>query len=593
MSVPISPELAQSLNQLSSAQLAFVAGFAWARSLGEDKSNALDEALTGTPNLSATTTATERKITILSASQTGNARSVANQLLNHLKNTGITATISSVADYKIKQLAHEDIVLLISSTQGEGEAPEEAIVFYKALFSKKAPDLSKVHFSILALGDSSYPDFCQAGKDFDAQFAALGGKRLSPLALCDLDFQDAADAWLQDISNTLQTFSLAPISAPTTPDKLPEQTHHKDSPFRARILTNQKITANEANKDVRHLEIDLADSGIQYQAGDALGVIPINSDDLVKQILEITGVDAAKNVVFGSESGNIFDVLKRKYNITQNTPHFMNVLAQYHLDPELQKLLTDKAALNHYIANTPPVIVLKNHTVLLTAEQLLSLFRKQTPRLYSIASSQCEVDNEVHMTLGTLTFEKEGQIHFGAASHYLSQSCSEGDEVDIFIEKNTLFRLPEQDDTPIIMIGAGTGIAPFRAFMQERDAKQSPGKNWLIFGNQKFTDDFLYQSEWLQYRKQGLLNRADLAWSRQGEHKVYVQHKLAAAAADVWQWLQDGAHIYVCGDAKNMAKDVEATLIDIICQEGKMSQEDAQSHLDDLRSNKRYQRDVY
>ena len=285
--------------------------------------------------------------------------------------------------------------------------------------------------------------------------------------------------------------------------------------------------------------------------------------------------------------------MREDLDITQITPQFVRDYAVLCGAEELQGTAADAEALAAYLAATPPVGVLAEFPHKMTAQELYGLFRQQTPRLYSIASSQDEVGEEVHLTVGVVAFEHHGKAYTGAASGWLGGRLEEDGEVRVFVEPNKLFRLPENGDTPIIMIGAGTGVAPFRAFMQQRAANGDGGKNWLVFGNRKFTDDFLYQLEWQQFRKDGLLTRADLAWSRQGVEKVYVQDKLRQAAADVWAWLQDGAHIYVCGDAARMARDVENALLDIIAEQGGMDRDDAEEYLNGLREDKRYQRDVY
>lgn len=582
---PITPELAAQLDALSAQQLAFLAGYAWARSQAGQAAAGL-AAVAPVADVAA---AAPRRVSVLSASQTGNARRVAEQLLLKLEAAGVNATLTAAADYKAKQLAGEDIVLLVTSTQGEGEPPEEAVPLFKLLTGKKAPDLGGVSFAVLGLGDSSYPDFCQAGKDFDAALAKLGGTRLAELGVCDLDYQAAAEAWINQAAVTVAKLASSAASAAAE-----GKTYSKDAPFTAALSVRQKITARHAQKDVQHIEIDLAGSGICYQAGDALGVWPLNSRDLVAEILRHAGLSGSETVKKADGSSrDIASALREDLDITQNTPQWLQQYALLSGAEELKRIIENADALNAYLAATPPVGVMAAYPVALEAQVLHDLFRAQTPRLYSIASAQDEVGEEVHLTVGVVRFEHHGETYTGAASGYLGQDLAEGGEVRVFVEPNKLFRLPENGDTPVIMIGAGTGVAPFRAFMQQREANGDVGKNWLVFGNQKFTDDFLYQAEWLQYRKSGLLTRADLAWSRQGREKVYVQHKLAENAAEVWAWLQQGAHLYVCGDATRMARDVEHTLLDIIAQQGGMSREDAEDYLNDLREDKRYQRDVY
>ena len=590
---PLPAELSAQLSALSPTQLAWLSGYCWAQSQG---------AAAPLPEVSSVQPApAARRVTVLSASQTGNARRVAEQLHAGLKAAGVEARLTGAGDFKSKTLPDEDIVLLVTSTQGEGEPPEEALPLYKFLSGKKAPDLGKLTFAVLGLGDSSYPKFCQAGKDFDAKLSGLGAGRLADLALCDLEFQAAADAWVAAVVPKvaeLCTQSAAPTptaqTAAASDGGEPIQSYTKERPYTAALSVRQKITSRTAEKDVEHIEIDLSGSGIRYKAGDALGIWPVNAPELVKEILDLNNLSGneAVKLADGSET-DIQTALSEAADITQNTPAFVRQYAELSDNTELKDIADDNAKLDAYLAATPPVGVLAANPHPLDAQTLLGLFRTQTPRLYSIASAQDEVGEEVHLTVGVVRFDHHGNTYTGAASGYIGARLEEGGEVRVFIEPNPHFRLPENGDTPVIMIGAGTGIAPFRAFMQQRSTNGDGGKNWLFFGNQRLADDFLYQLEWVDFRKDGLLTRADLAWSRQGEHKVYVQHKIAEHAAEVWNWLQQGAHVYVCGDATRMARDVEEALLEVIAGQGKLSRDEAEDYLNDMREDKRYQRDVY
>lgn len=590
---PLPAELSAQLSALSPTQLAWLSGYCWAQSQG---------AAAPLPEVSAVRPApAARCVTVLSASQTGNARRVAEQLHAGLKAAGVEARLTGAGDFKSKTLPDEDIVLLVTSTQGEGEPPEEALPLYKFLSGKKAPDLGKLTFAVLGLGDSSYPKFCQAGKDFDAKLSGLGAGRLADLALCDLEFQAAADAWVAAVVPKVAELcaqSAAPAltaqTAAASDGGEPVQSYTKERPYTAALSVRQKITSRTAEKDVEHIEIDLSGSGIRYKAGDALGIWPVNAPELVKEILDLNNLSGneAVKLADGGET-DIQTALSEAADITQNTPAFVRQYAELSDNAELKKIADDNAKLDAYLAATPPVGVLAANPHPLDAQTLLGLFRAQTPRLYSIASAQDEVGEEVHLTVGVVRFDHHGNTYTGAASGYIGARLEEGGEVQVFIEPNPHFRLPENGDTPVIMIGAGTGIAPFRAFMQQRSANGDGGKNWLFFGNQRLADDFLYQLEWVDFRKDGLLTRADLAWSRQGEHKVYVQHKIAEHAAEVWSWLQQGAHVYVCGDATRMARDVEKALLEVIAGQGKLSRDEAEDYLNDMREDKRYQRDVY
>ena len=586
---PLPTELSAQLAALSPTQLAWLSGYCWAQSQG----------VAGGLSVSAApaVAAPVRRVLVLSASQTGNARGVAESLHAKLKNAGVEAVLSSAGDFKSKTLPDEDIVLLVTSTQGEGEPPEEALPLYKFVFGKKAPDLGKLTFAVLGLGDSSYPNFCQAGKDFDAKFAKLGARRLNDLGICDLEFQSAANAWIEAVVPQVAELAAQTAAASVaTPAALQTAgtVYTKDKPYTATLSVRQKITSRSAEKDVEHIEIDLSGSGLHYQAGDALGILPLNAPALVQEILDLHQLSGEEKIRLSDDlETDIRTALTESADITQNTPALVQQYAELSGSEELKTTAADKARLDAYLAATPPVGVFAAHPHPLDAQTLFQLFRPQTPRLYSIASAQDEVGEEVHLTVGVVRFEHHGNTYTGAASGYLGERLEEGGEVRVFVEPNPNFRLPANGDTPVIMIGAGTGIAPFRAFMQQRAANGDNGKNWLIFGNQRLADDFLYQLEWSDYRKDGILTRADLAWSRQGEHKVYVQHKIAEHAAEVWNWLQQGAHLYVCGDATRMARDVETALLDVIETQGKLSRDDAEDYLNEMREDKRYQRDVY
>ena len=597
--LPLSTEWQQQLDQFSATQLAWLSGYCWARSQN-GQAAAVGSTVASANTVAAGSAAVARKITVLSASQTGNARRVAEQLLVQLQEASLDAQLVAAGDYKAKNIASEDILLIVASTQGEGEPAEEAVSLHKFLHGKKAPPLAKLSYAVLALGDTSYPNYCQAGKDFDAALEKLGATRLAERVDCDLDFQAASEAWRTQVAGVVQ--QLAAASAAPAADAAPsasssvvaEQHYSKENPYSATLSVSQKITANDANKDVRHIEIDLADSGIHYAAGDALGVWFSNDEALVAEVLGLAGLSGDETVSLANgQSLSIKEALTFHDELTQNTPQFIKGYAELSQNAALLQLIQDTTALQAAVDCTPIAGILHDYPHAISAEQLHGLLRPLTPRMYSIASAQAEVETEVHLTVGRVAYEHHGQAYTGGASGFLSDRVEEGGEIKVFVEPNKNFRLPENGDTPIIMIGAGTGVAPFRAFIQQRDNNGDAGLNWLVFGNQKFTDDFLYQAEWLQYRKNGLLNKVSTAWSRQGKEKVYVQHKLRENAADVWQWLQNGAHVYVCGDALKMAKDVEQALLDIIAEHGNMSPDDADEYLSELRENKRYQRDVY
>lgn len=590
--LPLSVDVIQAVEKLDKLQLAWLSGYTWAKAQGASG----QISATFSENTLATTLE-PLKVTVLSASQTGNAKGVATKLTARLQAEGVQATHHSLGDYKAKQIADEQLVLLVSSTQGEGEAPEEGVVLLKLLNGKKAPKLDRLQFAVLGLGDSSYPNFCQAGKDFDQRFETLGGSRLLPRADADLDFKAVADQWIEEVvaiikqKNSQPQASTSPVSVST--ETVAASLYHKDNPFPAPLLTNQRITDLTAEKDVRHLEFDLSGSGLHYQAGDVLGVWFENDPDLVEEIFTALSLNGDEEISLNGELLNLRSALQSRLELTQNTQALVKGYAALTNNAELNQLVADPQQLQNFTENTPLVDLFNRFPSAISAADLVTLLRPLTPRLYSISSSPAEVGEEVHLSVGVVRYEHNGKARAGGASSYLADRVGEDETVRVFIEHNNNFRLPSDPQKPIIMIGSGTGIAPFRAFVQQRAADEAEGKNWLIFGNQHFTKDFLYQTEWQQFQKDGYLHKYSFAWSRDQAEKIYVQDKIREEAEAIWQWLQDGAYIYVCGDASRMAKDVDKALLDVIEQQGGFSREEAEEYVDHLREEKRYQRDVY
>ncbi|ECF6066490.1 NADPH-dependent assimilatory sulfite reductase flavoprotein subunit [Salmonella enterica subsp. diarizonae] len=589
--LPLNPEqlarLQAATTDLTPEQLAWVSGYFWG--VLNPRSGAV-----------AVTPAPEGKmpgITLISASQTGNARRVAEALRDDLLAANLNVTLVNAGDYKFKQIASEKLLVMVTSTQGEGEPPEEAVALHKFLFSKKAPTLNDTAFAVFSLGDTSYEFFCQVGKDFDNKLAELGGERLLDRVDADVEYQSAAAQWRARVVDVLKsrtpTSTFAQPVASGAVNEIHTSPYTKEAPLCASLSLNQKITGRNSEKDVRHIEIDLGDSGLRYQPGDALGVWYQNDPVLVKEIVELLWLKGDESVTVDGKLLPLAEALQWHFELTVNTANIVENYATLTRSESLLPLVGDKAQLQHYAAVTPIVDMVRFSPAQLDADALVGLLRPLTPRLYSIASSQAEVENEVHLTVGVVRYDIEGRARAGGASSFLADRIEEDGEVRVFIEHNDNFRLPTSPETPVIMIGPGTGIAPFRAFMQQRAAEDAPGKNWLFFGNPHFTEDFLYQVEWQRYVKEGLLSRIDLAWSRDQKEKIYVQDKLREQGAELWSWINDGAHIYVCGDANRMAKDVEQALLEVIAEFGGMDLESADEYLSELRVERRYQRDVY
>lgn len=584
-------ELKKIIENYNDKQLAWLSGYLWGRA----EKSSVEQVLPST-TLPSNMTQAEQKVTIISASQTGNARRVANELSQDIERLGIAVTHLPAGEYKAKKLSQEEILILVTSTQGEGEPPEEALSLYKYLFAAKAPKLTHLQFAVFGLGDASYPKFCQAAKDFDQRFAELDAQRLLVRVDADTDFQTVSTSWRQAVIDKLSQLQLSNTQSPTensTSIAVNSSLYHRDNPFIATVNVNQKITSRDSDRDILHIELDLSDSDLHYQPGDAVGVWYQNSNELVEEILSITQLAGETPVEYHGQQIALKTVLTEYVELTQNTPIIIEKYAQAVQHPELLTLIGDREALLEMSQTLPLVDMLNRYRGKIEVQTFVELLRPLTPRFYSIASAQDEVGSEVHLTVNVVRYKVDDKIRMGGASGFLANQIADQDQVKIFIEHNDNFRLPDDTHAPIIMIAAGTGIAPFRAFLQQRASQGATGKNWLFFGNPHFISDFLYQVEWQSYVKEGLLTRIDLAWSRDQAEKIYVQDKLMAQASDIWQWLQEGAFIYVCGDAKRMAKAVDLALQQILMTQAQYSQEQAISYLDELRSQKRYQRDVY
>lgn len=577
------------VKELTPIQLAWLAGYL------SSQANALDSVKSAVTTETTTESNTKPVWTILYGSQTGNSRHIAENLKAEVISQGIQIKIFSMADYNVRQLKSETLLTIVISTHGEGEAPDDAVDFYQYLFSKRAPKLANLRFSILALGDSSYEFYCQTGKDIDKQLTQLGATALIPRVDCDVDYETDVANWQSAVITQFLPLIKTPspnsqqgdiVSFPSA------QTYTKQQPFSAEIILNQKITGRHSDRNIKHVEIDLADSNITYQPGDALGVWFENNDELIEQILGNLAIDCTTQVTIDDKEYAIADALKYKKELTQLSPKVIEIWAKKSNSQSLNDIVKNKNKLREFMLNHQLVDLVIQYPINITANELVSALRGLTPRLYSIASSQNEVEQEVHLTVA-LVADKHGEhMCYGGASRFLAEA-NDGDNVRIYIEPNHHFRLPDNPQTPVIMIGPGTGIAPFRAFLQERSHNDDSGNNWLFFGNPHFEQDFLYQTELQQYLTSGVLTYLDVAFSRDQSHKIYVQHRIAERGEQFWQWLENGAHIYVCGDADKMAKDVHQAIIDVIVKYGEMEKEQAIAYLENLRRTKRYQKDIY
>jgi sulfite reductase (NADPH) flavoprotein alpha-component len=593
----------------------FLAGFAAARQSTEGLGAAIPEvAVTAERAGSALAAPPEAKpdVTVLFGSQTGNAEKLARTLHTRLVDSGFPARVEGMGSYKTSQLKREGYLFIIVSTYGEGDPPDNALAFHEFLLGKKPPPLDGTRFSVLALGDSSYEHFCKTGRDIDGRLADLGASRLLPRVDCDVDYEEAAEEWIEHVLAKLGTLHEPQAdSVSGTPPRPPllkgggsgqpplaqGGEFSKKNPYPAKLLENQRLTGRGSSKDVRHIELSIADSGLAYEPGDSLGVIVSNWPQRVAELVESLKLDGNDTVAGANGSETRLErAFLNDYEITTLTRPFLEKYAQLSQSTELAGLLKEdnKANLRDYLQGREIIDVVRQYPVPgLTAGQFVPLLRKLQPRHYSIASSYNANPDEVHLTVAVVRYESHGLQRQGVASTFLADRVAEGGQVPVFVDSNPNFRLPQDPDTAIIMIGPGTGVAPFRAFLEERETTGAQGNNWLFFGDRNFNTDFLYQREWLEHRKSGLLTRLDVAFSRDTDEKVYVQHRLLENSRELYAWLQGGAYFYVCGDAQRMAADVHEALVNVVANESGQSHERAIETVKALQADKRYQRDIY
>ena len=541
----------------------------------------------------ATASDAAARLTIVYGSQTGNGRAVARQLEAAAGRHGIATELVSMADYPATRLKRERYLAIVVSTHGEGEPPDDAMELHRFISGRRLPSLESLNYWVLALGDSSYENFCQTGRDFDRQLAAAGAQRVEPVVECDLDYASPAEAWMERVVE--QAAGLAgrqEAAAPVLRVVPPTARHSKNSPLNAAVLVNQRITGLGSSKDVRHLELDIEGAGLRWEPGDSLGIVIRNPGRVVEPVLEALGFDGSEAV--GATGRSLGEELAAAREITALNRPFLEAWAAAEpsgrLTAELGRLR--EGGLGQWLQLHQLIDVLREYPAEIGADEFAALLRPLPPRQYSIASAPEYSDDEIHLTVALLHYQAHGAPHWGAGSSWLALDRQEGDAVPVYVEPNERFRLPA-DDVPIIMIGPGTGVAPFRAFLQAREARGAHGRNWLLFGDRNFATDFLYQLEWLRYRKQGLLSRLDVAFSRDQADKRYVQHRLHTAARELYAWLQDGACLYVCGDAKSMAPGVDRALREVIATQAGRDEDGVEDYLAELRRAGRYQRDVY
>jgi len=539
-------------------------------------------------------------LTVLFASQTGNSKHLAYQLKASCDANGLPVRIQSMADYNTDNLQRESHLIIVTSTYGEGEPPESAEGFYHTLFADDAPQLPDLSYSVLALGDTGYRFFCKTGIDFDQRLTELGAQRLHERAECDVDYDAVADAWITSVIKVLQhrlEASCANAVMPTESTGAEQAYYNKARPFSARLLANDALASDSCGKDFRHIVLSLEGSEIQYQPGDLLSVWFKNDETEVASLLASLSIPADAEVEVDGSIKTIERALIENYELTQCHPGFIEKYAALSQQAELLDLVVDSDGMRDYARRHQIFELVRQYPTWLTAEQLLPVLRRLTPRKYSISSSQSEVGEEVHLTIAVVEYESihggEGHRYVGGASGYLCQRLALDAEVKVFVEENEHFRLPENSDASVIMVGPGTGVAPFRAFIQQRSAQNHAGKSWLFFGNRNEGLDYLYRDEWKQHLQSGALTRMDLAFSRDQQQKIYVQHRIEQQGAEFYAWLEQGAFIYICGDVTHMAVDVERAIVQVIELHGEFSLDEAQQYFERLKHEKRLLKDVY
>ncbi|MCM3129609.1 assimilatory sulfite reductase (NADPH) flavoprotein subunit [Paenibacillus provencensis] len=605
---PFTQEQTELLNRLlptfSETQRIWLSGYLTAIQASGVAATSMAEApaLNAVGQPAAPAPAISKEITVLFGSQTGNSSGIAKKFSKKLQEQGFEVTTSSMSDFKPNNLRKVQNLLIVISTHGEGEPPDSAIAFHEFLYSKRAPKLDDLKFSVLALGDTSYEFFCQTGKDFDKRLEELGGSRLTPRVDCDVDFEESAAEWMNQVLSELSTASaLTPVnvsSVGAAASTSTESEFTRSNPFQAEVLENLNLNGRGSDRETRHIELSLEGSGLSYEPGDSLGIIPQNHPLLVEEIIAAAGWNG-QEVIQVSKKGDTLplnEALTTYFEITVLTKPLLEQIVNLTSNAQLRKLVEpgNEQELRNYINDHDLLDLIQDFNLRgVTASEFVSLLRKIPARLYSIASSPSAYPDEVHLTVRTVRYQASGRDRYGVCSVQLAERIEPGDQLPVFIQNNDNFKLPANPDAPIIMIGPGTGVAPFRAFLGEREEQGAGGKSWLFYGDQHFATDFLYQVEWQRWLADGVLTRMDVAFSRDTDEKVYVQHRMLERSRELYEWLQEGAYIYVCGDEKKMAHDVHSTLGAILVQEGGMTMEAATDYLIQLKQDKRYQRDVY
>jgi len=546
-------------------------------------------------SISVNQTANARVINILYGTQTGTSESVAHDAADVAKTHGLNPIVKSMDELEIAEMVAMKCLLIITSTYGEGQMPDNAQMLWDAATSEEAPRFENTQYSILALGDTSYDLFCQAGIDWDQRLEALGATRIYQRIDCDVDFEELAENWISSVIPLMSDGSTVNLVDNESPVNNKRQ-YSRKNPFPATMTLNKVITAENSSKETRHYEISIAGSGLSYEAGDALCVIPTNCPELVEAIIRAIGCNGDEDEPVNGELMILREALQTHFEIKLPSKELIVEIAKRSGNQVLNELLVsnDKDKLNDYLWGRDSLdLLLENPKIEFSAAEFIALLKPLQHRAYSIASSGKMYPENVHLTVASVRYQAQGREHKGVCSTYLADIVGESTEVKVFFTPNKSFRVPEDDSLPMIMVGPGTGIAPFRAFLQEREFRKASGQNWLFFGDRNASTDFIYQDELEAMQEKGVLNRLDLAFSRDQKEKIYVQDRMREQGAEIFSWLEQGGSFFVCGDAYRMANDVDKALHEVISQYGNKSTEEAVDYVNQLKKEKRYVRDVY
>ena len=529
---------------------------------------------------------------ILFGTQTGNSEAIAEDMSKIANEAGFRAKVNSLDNITMDILGNMENVAIITSTYGEGEMPDNAQLFWDALSANTAPNLSNIKYSVLALGDTGYEEFCHAGKLIDTRFEQLGATRIQDRVDCDVDYEGLSETWTSSLIAKWKPE--VQVIKEKSNDQSNLKEYNRKNPYSAKLLSNRMLSGVNSNKEIMHYEIDLGDSGLKYEVGDSLSIFPTNKEDLVNKIIDRLGVEF--DFVPEGYENDIKMLLTEKFEILTPTKRLIEYIAKNTNDKKLKSIIdhtNNNKELENYKWGMDVLDFMNiNPNFKVDITDFLGLLKSLQHRTYSISSSLNKVKNEVHLTVSSVRWKRDTRNYNGVCSTFLADDCTPGDNIKVFFTPNKSFRLPD-DNKDIIMIGPGTGIAPFRAFLQEREYRNSSGKNWLFFGDQTKNDDFIYKNELEDFISSGVLNKLDLAFSRDQKNKIYVQNVMYENKNEFYNWLESGAYLYICGDANRMAKDVEDMIIKIIMECSNISFDAAFEYLNNLKREKRYLRDVY